>query len=289
MHRSGSVGLIDGVSPNGRFTADRLLARFASARKNFHLGGSDDWSVSPETIRFLAAHLPVQAASLETGSGLSTVFFAALGGRHVCICPDRSEQARVIAYCAEIGVAVDGVNFVNELSEAALPVLETPPLDLVLIDGGHGFPMPIIDWYFTAGKLKLGGILVVDDTHLWTSQVLVDFLKHDSAWTSLGRIGRRTFAFRKEGPFEYKEFCFQPYVVQKSRFRSLVTRGLTAWDMLSTLQFGEVWRRAQGFSRETVEHVRRGPFLATATHHGLLSTRTRTSSRPPHTMAPNLD
>ena len=99
--------------------------------------------------------------------------------------------------------------------------------------------LPVIDWYYTASKLKLGGILVIDDTQLWSCALLVNFLKHDSVWTSVGRIGRRTFAFRKVAPFEYREFCFQPYVVRKSRFSTLATLALSTWDRL----IAGCWRR----------------------------------------------
>ncbi len=103
--------------------------------------------------------------------------------------------------------------------------------------------MPIIDWYYTADKLKIGGVLVIDDTHLWSASILIDFLKSDSGWRSLGRIGRRTFAFRKCAPFEYREFCFQPYVVRKSRLRGVVARALTGWDMLRAGEISQTGRR----------------------------------------------
>jgi hypothetical protein len=212
--------------------ARSLVARFAASGAKFHGNGSSDWSASEVMVRFLAAHSPAGGDTLETGAGLTTVLFAALGGRHISVTPDGGESDRILAFCEREGISTSGLKFVTARSEEALPALDAPPLDLVLIDGGHGFPMPVIDWYYTASKLKLGGMLVIDDTQLWSCALLVDFLKHDPAWTSVGRIGRRTFAFRKVAPFEYKEFCFQPYVVRKSRFRSLAQSALTAWDRL---------------------------------------------------------
>ena len=212
--------------------ARSLLARFAASGAKFHGNGASDWSASDDMIRFLAEHTPDAGDTLETGAGLTTVLFAALGGRHICVSPDRGESNRILAYCEAKGIATNGLKFLIARSEDALPALEAPPLDLVLIDGGHGFPMPVIDWYYSASKLKLGGVLVIDDTQLWSCALLVDFLKHDSGWTSVGRIGRRTFAFRKVAPFEYREFCFQPYVVRKSRFRTLAKSALSTWDRL---------------------------------------------------------
>jgi predicted O-methyltransferase YrrM len=216
----------------GAEIARSLLARFAARGAKFHGDGTSDWSASDDMIRFLAAHTPAGGDTLETGAGLTTVLFAALGGRHISVSPDRGESERILAYCETEGISTSGLKFLIARSEDALPALDAPPLDLILIDGGHGFPMPVIDWYYTASKLKLGGVLVIDDTQLWSCALLVDFLKHDPAWTSVGRIGRRTFAFRKVAPFEYKEFCFQPYVVRKSRFPSLAKNGLSAWDRI---------------------------------------------------------
>jgi predicted O-methyltransferase YrrM len=222
-----------------------LLARFAASDTSFRVDGVSDWTVSVDTIRFLAAHTPAVGVTLETGAGLSTVLFAALGGRHICVCPDRGEADRILAYCEAEGISTSGLKFLIARSEDALPALDAPPLDLVLIDGGHGFPMPMIDWYYTASKLKLGGVLVIDDTQLWPCALLVNFLKHDSAWTPVGRIGRRTFAFRKVASFEYKEFCFQPYVLRRSRFRSLAARALVAWDLLVAGDAAEFFRRCR--------------------------------------------
>jgi hypothetical protein len=224
--------------------AGALLVKWTAGAANFHLDGTSDWSVSSDTIRFLAAHTPADGATLETGAGLSTVLFAALGSRHICVCPDRTEADRILAYCEAEGIAASGLKFLIGLSENTLPALDAAPLDLVLIDGGHGFPIPVIDWYYTASKLKLGGILVIDDTHLWSCGLLVDFLKHDPAWTSLGRIGRRTFAFRKVAAFGYKEFDLQPYVMRKSRFPSLAAHALVAWDLLRAGDAAKFFRRS---------------------------------------------
>jgi hypothetical protein len=49
--------------------------------------------------------------------------------------------------------------------------VELDPLDLVLVDGSHSFPQVFfIDWFYTAGALKIGGHLLVDDVHVWTGR-----------------------------------------------------------------------------------------------------------------------
>lgn len=48
-------------------------------------------------------------------------------------------------------------------SHDVLPTLNPTPLDVVFIDGGHGFPLAVIDWFYAAGRLVEGGVLVLDD------------------------------------------------------------------------------------------------------------------------------
>ena len=223
--------------------ADWLIKEFVENSPKFHLGGEISWSVSAETLRFLEAHVTEGCHTLETGAGLSTVMFAALGAHHLCICPSADEAARIKQFCEDEGISTERLAFNIDFSENVLPNLQTEPLDVVLIDGGHGFPMPAIDWYYTAGKLKQGGIVIIDDTHLWSCGMLVDFLKKDRAWKAMGWIGRRTFAFRKVGEFGYEEFLYQPYVMQKSRLPVLKSKVLVAWDLLTSGDFAGITRR----------------------------------------------
>jgi hypothetical protein len=86
---------------------------------------------------------------------------------------------------------------VNKPSETYLPTV-IGEFDIVFIDGKHGFPWPILDWYNTADKLKVGGKMMLDDTHLRSVAILCDFLAEDkSRWQFEGNIGGRTAIFRK--------------------------------------------------------------------------------------------
>jgi hypothetical protein len=57
--------------------------------------------------------------------------------------------------------------------------------DLVLIDGSHAFPLPMVDWLYGAATLRAGGILVVDDIDLPGPRVLRTFLDQDPRWEAL--------------------------------------------------------------------------------------------------------
>ena len=94
--------------------------------------------------------------TLETGCGISTVLFAMWAAEHVCVVPWPREADACREYLQQHGLP-DHVTFEVGWSDEVLPRLSGPPLDLVLVDGGHGFPAPILDWYYAASRLREGG------------------------------------------------------------------------------------------------------------------------------------
>jgi predicted O-methyltransferase YrrM len=135
-----------------------------------------------ECYGFLASAVGPGLRTLETGLGLSTVVFAAAGAIHTCVTWSQDEVVRLQEYCARTGVSLDGTTFAVGLSEDVLPSLPPTELDLVFIDGGHGFPVPIVDWFYSAGRLREGGLLVLDDLQLPAVAILADFLAGDERW-----------------------------------------------------------------------------------------------------------
>ena len=79
-----------------------------------------------------------------------------------------------------------------------LPRLEQTPLDLVLVDGAHGFPYPVLDWWFTAPRLRLGGRMLIDDAYMPPVAVLVDALRAQQGWIVEESVGYRTVVVRKK-------------------------------------------------------------------------------------------
>jgi hypothetical protein len=120
-------------------------------------------------------------ATLETGAGLSTIVFAAGGTEHESVTPSADEAERI-----RIGP-----------SHEVLPRWQPRPLDLVLLDGAHGFPYPIIDWWHLAPHLKAGGLLVLDDAYMGAVRRLLEFLRSRPSWKVEGAVGYRTVIVRK--------------------------------------------------------------------------------------------
>lgn len=180
-------------------------------------GEEREWGLSSEALRCLCRTLEPGKRTLETGAGVSTVLFAIAQTHHTCVVPSEDEPPRIRSFCDANGIPTDRLTFILESSEAALPRLEMGQLDLVLIDGSHSFPSVFIDWFYTAPHLKVGGWLFVDDTHLWTSRVLREFLRAEPDWELVEDIPPWTSAFRKRAQVDgVRNWVHQPYVVSGS-------------------------------------------------------------------------
>jgi hypothetical protein len=62
-----------------------------------------------------------------------------------------------------------------------LPRCQLANLDLILLDGKHAFPWPVVDWFYTADRLKQGGLMIIDDAQMRSVGVLRDFMAADPA------------------------------------------------------------------------------------------------------------
>ena len=119
------------------------------------------------------------------------------GAAHEAITPDSAEEERVRRQCASLGVDSSGVTFRIGPSHDVLPGWEPRPLDLVLIDGAHGFPYPILDWWQLAPHLRVGGTMLLDDAYLPAVTAVVDFVRDSPAWALEDAVSFRTARVRK--------------------------------------------------------------------------------------------
>jgi predicted O-methyltransferase YrrM len=171
------------------------------------------WSTEESCYRFLAERCRPGSRTLETGSGISTILFAAWGAEHRCITPGQEEAEAVVAYCHGHGIDTSTVTFDVAPSDQALTRLprDGQPLDIVLIDGCHGFPAPMIDWYFGAGLLGAGGVVVIDDLHLPAVRVLDQFLRADHRWHRVAGTPKWVAYERTTGEPLAEDWFHQPF------------------------------------------------------------------------------
>ncbi len=160
-------------------------------------GSRECWGLAWEALAWLEENVTAEMATLETGAGASTMVFAAAGSQHEAITPDPEEERRIRRACDERGIDHSGVTFRLGRSHEVLPALAARRLDLVLVDGAHGFPYPILDWWYLASHLTEGGRMVLDDAYLPAVAAIVDYVRKSDAWELEEPVSFRTACIRK--------------------------------------------------------------------------------------------
>lgn len=195
------------------------------------------WMLAYDEILYLDRQLCENMNTIETGSGVSTILFAMKGTKHTCITPDVDEVSRIEAYCNENGISHKNINFIIEKSEYALPQLENRDYDLALIDGRHAFPTPFIDWFYIAGLLRVGGIVMIDDLHIWTCDLLKKFLLSEEGWKLIDET-HRAVVFTKHGDSaRNKTWINQAFVLHRSRATSRLALVCYLLNLLNRREF----------------------------------------------------
>jgi hypothetical protein len=174
-----------------------LTDELRSLPPGLHGEGNEFWGLAWPALRWLEREIHPGMATLETGAGSSTLAFAAGGAEHIAVTPDASEEERIRAQADRLGIDHSKVRFEIGPSHEVLPRLAARPLDLVLIDGAHGFPYPMLDWWFTAEQLKVGGRMLLDDAYMPPVAALVDALRAQPGWEVAENAGYRTVVVRK--------------------------------------------------------------------------------------------
>ena len=141
-----------------------------------------NWRIDDATCLELNGRLTPGMKTLETGAGVSTIIFAANGCEHTCITPGSAEADRIQAYCRSANIDTSHVRFVISRSCDVIHQMSPSEYDLALIDGCHGFPSVFVDFYYAAKALKPGGTPVIDDTHIYTCNLIARFMQSDPGW-----------------------------------------------------------------------------------------------------------
>jgi hypothetical protein len=98
-----------------------------------------------DLLTFIADNVDDTSRTLETGAGCSTLVFALRGSRHIAVTPSQTEISMISRYAVRNEILLGKIRFVQESSEQYLPQCEVDGLDLVLLDGKHAFPWPMLD------------------------------------------------------------------------------------------------------------------------------------------------
>ena len=234
--------------------APTLTERLRAAPPGIHGDGDEYWGLAWPALEWLEGELRSDMTTLETGSGASTIVFAAAGTDHVAVTPDPDEETRVRTACDTLGISSATVSFAVGFSHDVLPTQPERSLDLVLLDGAHGFPYPILDWWHVAPQVKLGGRILLDDAYLPPVTAVVDHAQASSSWEVERSVGYRTVVVRKLAdelpPFDWERgrltFRYLPTLeraVASTRHRVFSTRGGLAVVGLYRRGSGLRWRK----------------------------------------------
>lgn len=135
------------------------LAELIKDRPLTHTGRSRTMGIHPDLARFLDETLKPGHVTCETGSGLSTlVILPNKVAQHIAISPDPDEFEAIRSFCQEHSFDTGPLRAVVARFQAYWLVAGLAPLDLVLIDGDHAFPMPFIDWFYTAETMDFRNV-----------------------------------------------------------------------------------------------------------------------------------
>jgi len=184
------------VGQNAAMTDTPIAAALRADPPGLHASG-EYWGLAWAALEWLERNVRPGWSTLETGSGASTVVFAAAGAAHEAVTPDAGEEERIRSRCAGLGVDDGNVTFRIGPSHEVLPRWEPRPLDLVLVDGAHGFPYPILDWWHVAPHVRVGGTVLLDDAYLPAVSAIVDYARSSDAWRVDDAVSFRTARLTK--------------------------------------------------------------------------------------------
>lgn len=184
-----------------------IIERIQRDKPAFHSGGTLRWYSLPETLEAIRTSVKPGDTSIETGTGASTVIFAASGANHTAISPAPDEHQRIRDYCHEIGVDDSRLTFVAGPSEDVLPGLlsRDRTLDAAFIDGAHSFPFPGVDWCYISRAMKVGGTLVLDDITIPSVAPVFRHMAGEDNWRLKGILDERAAAFTLLAPAEERD------------------------------------------------------------------------------------
>ena len=173
-----------------------------SVEVGFHADGRRSWVAGSDTLAFIASTISDGDRTVETGSGASTVTFAAGGSTHTAISPFESEHVEIRKRCAELGIDAGRVTFFAESRDTGLPrLLDTDrgTVDLAFIDGDHTFPMTAVDFHYADLLLKVGGLLILDDAPIGSVKVVHRFVERECMWRYRETLDNRAVVYEKMG------------------------------------------------------------------------------------------
>ena len=197
------------------YTIDNLIQERPSLHRHGD-GKKANWGLANFILKYIYETTKPEHKTIEIGAGLSTVAFALAGSEHYSVFPEAYLKRTIPDYLDKNDVSSKKLHLIQGESQTVLPTFEETGFDMALIDGEHSFPIPFLDWYYLGQRLKPGGILIIDDTQIWTGQMLRNFLLLEPEWRLINDFFG-TAVFKMETPWKEKWWAQQAYTVLHSQ------------------------------------------------------------------------
>ena len=183
------------------------IKQISELTNDFHLAGVLGKEIILEIYKLTKDKKALN--SVETGSGKSTLLFSAISSSHKCFTlgSDNNADAKSLTAVQESPLFnAENVEFILGPTQKTLPAYSfTHPLQLIFIDGPHGYPFPEMEYYFLYPHLEEDGLLILDDIHIPTIARLNEFLQEEAMFQHLGNVMTTAFFRRTSAPL------FDPY------------------------------------------------------------------------------
>ncbi|MCM3881631.1 MAG: class I SAM-dependent methyltransferase [Vicinamibacterales bacterium] len=175
-----------------------VLAEIIHAAPSLHRAGT----FSSRALEAIFEHASQRTIShsAETGSGASTLLFSHLSDHHLVFAvDDGTESIRAVRTSRLLRPGV--VTFIEGPTQLTLPVHRfDASLQLVLIDGPHGYPFPDLEYYYFYQRLDEDGLLIVDDIQIRSVNNLYEFLRADDMFRLMEVVENTAFFRRTAAP-----------------------------------------------------------------------------------------
>jgi FkbM family methyltransferase len=165
--------------------------------------------------------------TVETGCGASTIMFARYAEQHTAYCTDDRESSNSNVLYAQgfPGFHRERVNWIYGPPQRTIFArpLERP-VDVLLIDGPHGYPFPELEYFGLYSCLQPGSILIVDDIHIPTINNFYQFLLQDDSFRPHGLVVTTAYFQRTDTPpfnMEADDWWLQRYNAQHFPIRQV--------------------------------------------------------------------
>jgi hypothetical protein len=174
------------------------LDQIASLPPDWHLAGT----MSGIVLRAIAAQtekLGLIQHSAETGSGKTTLLFSHLSANHQVFALDCGDSISRVKNSQLFNSS--NVTIIEGPSQMTLPrhVFEEK-LQLVLIDGPHGYPFPDLEYYYFYPHIAVGGLLLIDDINIPSIKSMFEIVRAGDMFELVEVVEYTAFLRRTEAP-----------------------------------------------------------------------------------------